>query len=95
MAFGLTGQYIATLNKGKPTNIYNSLGITSNQYAFAATTYYVFYIIGEIPSNLIIKWSTPRVSTRLTPRGTCLATVALVPHYPPLVDRRNVHGRLQ
>ncbi|ORY22849.1 MFS general substrate transporter [Naematelia encephala] len=53
--------FVATLNKGKNTNILKYLGTDTDKYAFAATVYYVTYIIFEVPSNLIVKWSTPRL----------------------------------
>ena len=52
-----------TINKGKPSNILAQLGMTSDQYAYANTVFTVFFIIAEIPSNLMIKWATPRVSS--------------------------------
>ncbi|WVQ67112.1 uncharacterized protein L199_005307 [Kwoniella botswanensis] len=53
--------YVKTMNAGEPTNILNSLNITANQFAYASTCFSVTYIVFEVPSNLIIKWSTPRL----------------------------------
>jgi len=50
------------MNAGEKGNILTDLGITSNQYAYASTCFSVTFIAFEIPSNIIVKWSSPRVS---------------------------------
>ncbi|KAK4684453.1 hypothetical protein P7C73_g5723, partial [Tremellales sp. Uapishka_1] len=53
--------YVKTMNTGEASNILKSLHMTTDQYAFAATCFTVPFIIFEIPSNILIKWSTPRL----------------------------------
>ncbi|WWC93883.1 hypothetical protein V866_000720 [Kwoniella sp. B9012] len=52
--------YVKTMNKGSPTNILNQLHMSSNQYSYASTTFTLFYALGELPSNLLFKRTTPR-----------------------------------
>lgn len=47
------------MNKGKPTNIMNQLGLTSNEYNLVITLYYIPHIVAEAPSNLLIKRLLP------------------------------------
>ncbi|WWC71968.1 uncharacterized protein I206_105927 [Kwoniella pini CBS 10737] len=53
--------YVKTMNTGESGNILKSLNITANQFAFAQTCFSVTYIVFEVPSNLIIKWASPRL----------------------------------
>lgn len=55
-------QYVKTINTTSESNILTALNITSNQYAYAATCFSVTFVLFEVPSNFLIKWSTPRVS---------------------------------
>ncbi|KAI5865188.1 putative pantothenate transporter [Durotheca rogersii] len=47
------------MNRGTPENIMTQLGMTSDQYALVAALYYIPYIIGEAPSNLLLKRFSP------------------------------------
>lgn len=38
------------------------LNITADQYSYVSTVYTACFMLAEIPSNLTIKWATPRVS---------------------------------
>lgn len=57
------------MNAGEPGNILHDLGITSNQYGYASTCFSVTFIAFEIPSNFIVKWSSPRVGGLLLSEG--------------------------
>lgn len=48
-----------TMNKGSHTNIMAQLGMTSNEYNWVTTLYYIPYIVAEAPSNLLIKRLLP------------------------------------
>ncbi|KIW66256.1 hypothetical protein PV04_08455 [Phialophora macrospora] len=47
------------MNKGTPLNILTQLHMSSNDYNFISTIYYVPYIVFEAPSNLFIKKILP------------------------------------
>ncbi|KAJ4401495.1 hypothetical protein N0V91_007929 [Didymella pomorum] len=47
------------MNKGTSGNIMTELGMTSNEYNWVATIYYIPYIVAEAPSNLLIKRVLP------------------------------------
>ena len=38
------------------------LNMTKDDYSFVSTFFAIFFLLAEIPSNLTIKWATPRVS---------------------------------
>ena len=38
-----------------------NLKLVGNQYAVALTVYYLFYILSEVPSNLLMKKVSPRI----------------------------------
>lgn len=71
------------MNAGEPGNILSDLGITSNQYAYASTCFSVTFIAFEIPSNFIVKWSSPRVSPSLDFTSKCrrVSTADFQLHY--------------
>lgn len=48
------------MNAKSPTNILTQLHITSDQFALASTLFTLFYALGELPSNLLFKRTTPR-----------------------------------
>lgn len=37
------------------------LGLNNNQYAIALAVFFVFYIVSELPSNLVLKRMTPKI----------------------------------
>ncbi|KAI0449966.1 putative pantothenate transporter [Xylaria acuta] len=47
------------MNRGTPQNIITQLKITSDEFALVTVLYYIPYIIGEAPSNLLLKWFSP------------------------------------
>ncbi|PMD55218.1 MFS general substrate transporter [Hyaloscypha bicolor E] len=47
------------MNTGSPRNILKQLGMSSNEFNFVSTIYYIPYIIAEAPSNLFIKRMLP------------------------------------
>ncbi|KAI1658366.1 putative pantothenate transporter [Daldinia decipiens] len=47
------------MNRGTPDNIMTQLGLTSNEYALVTVLYYIPYIVGEAPSNLLLKKFSP------------------------------------
>ncbi|KAK8845274.1 hypothetical protein IAR55_005987 [Kwoniella newhampshirensis] len=53
--------YVRTINVGTDHNILKALHMTSNEYSYLSTCFTVTFILSEIPSNFIIKWSTPRL----------------------------------
>ncbi|KAK4688127.1 hypothetical protein P7C73_g1988, partial [Tremellales sp. Uapishka_1] len=53
--------YVKTMNTGEKTNVLAQLGMTSNQWAYMSTVYVIPFLLFDVPSNLILKWSTPRV----------------------------------
>ncbi|KAI1618115.1 retrograde regulation protein 2 [Exophiala viscosa] len=52
---------VKVLAVGKPTNILKQLSMTSDEYNWVQSIYYISYIIFELPSNLFLKKMTPRV----------------------------------
>ncbi len=53
------------MNSGKATNILTQLNMTKNDYGYLSTIFTATYTVFEIPSNIMIKWSSPRVSNLL------------------------------
>ncbi|RSH80782.1 hypothetical protein EHS25_007118 [Saitozyma podzolica] len=53
--------FVPTLNKGKPTNFYNMVNISTDNFSYASTVYTACFMLAEIPSNITIKWATPRL----------------------------------
>ncbi|KAL3487360.1 major facilitator superfamily domain-containing protein [Aspergillus germanicus] len=51
---------VKVLAVGQPTNIMVQLNMTSDQYNWVQSIYYISYIIFELPSNLLLKPMTPR-----------------------------------
>ncbi|OTA59293.1 putative pantothenate transporter [Hypoxylon sp. EC38] len=47
------------MNRGTPHNIMTQLGLTSDEYALVTALYYIPYIVGEAPSNLLLKKFSP------------------------------------
>ncbi|KAI0014490.1 putative pantothenate transporter [Xylariaceae sp. FL0662B] len=47
------------MNRGTPQNIMTQLGITSDEFALVTVLYYIPYIVGEAPSNLLLKKFSP------------------------------------
>ncbi|KAG7448395.1 MFS general substrate transporter [Guyanagaster necrorhizus] len=53
--------YVKTINTGKSTNILKQLHMTTDQYGYLSTVFTCTFLAFEVPSNLILKWSTPRL----------------------------------
>ncbi|KAK0219920.1 MFS general substrate transporter [Armillaria fumosa] len=53
--------YVKTINTGKSTNILKELHMTTNEYGYLSTIFTCTFLAFEVPSNLILKWSTPRL----------------------------------
>ncbi|EHK97616.1 putative tartrate transporter [Glarea lozoyensis 74030] len=51
---------VKVLQVGKPTNILRQLKMTSDQYNWVQSIYFISYIVFEVPSNLMLKKATPR-----------------------------------
>ncbi|CAJ2512725.1 Uu.00g008440.m01.CDS01 [Anthostomella pinea] len=47
------------MNRGTPENIMTQLGLSSDAYALVTVLYYIPYIVGEAPSNLLLKKFSP------------------------------------
>ncbi|KAI0477988.1 major facilitator superfamily domain-containing protein [Xylaria cf. heliscus] len=47
------------MNSGTPQNIITQLHMTSDEFSLVTVLYYIPYIIGEAPSNLLLKWFSP------------------------------------
>ncbi|KAJ0110217.1 hypothetical protein J7T55_000649 [Diaporthe amygdali] len=47
------------MNRGTDRNIMTQLGLTSDEYNLLTVFYYVPYILGEAPSNLLLKRASP------------------------------------
>ncbi|KAI1397545.1 putative pantothenate transporter [Hypoxylon fuscum] len=47
------------MNRGTSQNIMTQLGLTSDEYALITALYYIPYIVGEAPSNLLLKRFSP------------------------------------
>ncbi|KAK0482181.1 MFS general substrate transporter [Armillaria novae-zelandiae] len=53
--------YVKTINTGKATNILKELHMTTDEYGYLSTIFTCTFLAFEVPSNLILKWSTPRL----------------------------------
>ncbi|KAK3329132.1 MFS transporter [Apodospora peruviana] len=51
---------VKVLQVGQPTNVMVQLGMTSDQYNWVQSIYFISYIVFEVPSNLLLKRMTPR-----------------------------------
>ncbi|CAK7198065.1 hypothetical protein SEUCBS139899_000723 [Sporothrix eucalyptigena] len=52
---------VKVLSPNEPTNILIQLKMTANEYNWVQSTYYIAYIIFELPSNLLLKRMGPRL----------------------------------
>ncbi|UKZ61444.1 uncharacterized protein TrAtP1_002709 [Trichoderma atroviride] len=68
------------MNQGTHQNIMNQLGMTSDEYNLVTVVYYIPYIIGETPSNILLKYFTPSKwqSRIIVTWGICLMLHAAV-----------------
>ncbi|SPO02601.1 uncharacterized protein DNG_05274 [Cephalotrichum gorgonifer] len=68
------------MNKGTPRNILTQLRMTSDEYNFVSTVYFIPFIVFEIPSNLVMKRMLPsRFQARIMVTwGIALASHAAV-----------------
>ncbi|KAH7122067.1 MFS transporter [Dactylonectria estremocensis] len=51
---------IKVLQVGEPSNVLTELNMTADQYNWVQTSYYISYVLFEVPSNLVLKRFTPR-----------------------------------
>ncbi|RMZ81286.1 hypothetical protein DV737_g2552, partial [Chaetothyriales sp. CBS 132003] len=51
---------VKVLQVDQPRNILTELNMTSDQYAWVQSIYFISYIVFEVPSNLLLKRVTPR-----------------------------------
>ncbi|KIV82188.1 hypothetical protein PV11_04315 [Exophiala sideris] len=51
---------VKVLQVGQPRNILKQLHMTTDQYNWVQSIYFISYIVFEVPSNLILKKATPR-----------------------------------
>ncbi|KAK8149784.1 hypothetical protein G3M48_005537 [Beauveria asiatica] len=47
------------MNRGTSHNIMKQLGMTADEYNLVTVAYYIPYIVGEAPSNLLLKYFSP------------------------------------
>ncbi|KAM3487820.1 hypothetical protein MY3957_008890 [Beauveria namnaoensis] len=47
------------MNRGTSHNIMTQLGMTADEYNLVTVAYYIPYIVGEAPSNLLLKYFSP------------------------------------
>ncbi|KAL7914323.1 major facilitator superfamily domain-containing protein [Trichoderma velutinum] len=68
------------MNQGTHQNIMTQLGMTSDEYNLVTVLYYIPYIVGEAPSNLLLKYFTPSKwqSRIIITWGICLMLHAAV-----------------
>jgi MFS family permease len=52
---------VKVLSPGQPTNIMVQLNMSADEYNWVQSIYYISYIIFELPSNLLLKKTTPRL----------------------------------
>ncbi|KAF7189163.1 MFS transporter prlL [Pseudocercospora fuligena] len=52
---------VKVLQVGQPRNVLNELHMTSDQYNWVQSIYFIAYIVFEVPSNLLLKKMTPRI----------------------------------
>ncbi|CAD6583332.1 MAG: hypothetical protein CYPHOPRED_002341 [Cyphobasidiales sp. Tagirdzhanova-0007] len=52
--------YVKTMNPHSSRNILSQLSMTDNGFSYASTVFTLFYALGELPSNLLVKKVTPR-----------------------------------
>ncbi|ORY35300.1 MFS general substrate transporter [Naematelia encephala] len=53
--------YMKVMNSGQPTNVLKQLHMTANDWSYLSTVATVPFLVFDIPSNMILKWSTPRL----------------------------------
>jgi len=49
------------VGNAKTFNLEKDIGITDPEYQKGLTVYYVFYILSELPSNLVLKKISPKI----------------------------------
>ncbi|KAK9899166.1 MFS general substrate transporter [Cystobasidium minutum MCA 4210] len=70
------------------------LGLSNHQYGVALTVYYLFYILSEIPSNLVLKVVSPRIWLPVLTAawGICCLGLGFVRSYASLTVVRSLLG---
>ncbi|KAI3332149.1 pantothenate transporter [Xylariaceae sp. AK1471] len=76
------------MNRGTPQNILTQLSLTSDEYALVTVLYYIPYIIGEAPSNLLLKKFTP---SRWLSRIVVTWGIVLALH-TPVVNKQGLYA---
>ncbi|GAA6008863.1 hypothetical protein JCM10207_001750 [Rhodosporidiobolus poonsookiae] len=52
--------YVNSMNAGEPTNVRAMLGMSQNMWAWTGTLFSISFVLTEVPSNALMKLSTPR-----------------------------------
>ncbi|GAA5891745.1 hypothetical protein JCM6882_006192 [Rhodosporidiobolus microsporus] len=52
--------YVNSMNAGEPTNVRAMLNMSQNMWAWTGTIFSISFVLTEMPSNMIMKVSTPR-----------------------------------
>lgn len=53
--------YLTTMNKGTDRYVLTELKMTTDDWAWTSTVYYIPFILFEVPSTILLKKTTPRV----------------------------------
>ncbi|KAH7061296.1 major facilitator superfamily domain-containing protein [Macrophomina phaseolina] len=88
---------VKVLQVGEPRNVLNELNMSANQYNWVQSIYFISYILFEVPSNLLLKRTSPRNwQTRIIVSwGTVLACHAAVKNKEGLYTARFFLGMME
>ncbi|OJD29215.1 high-affinity nicotinic acid transporter [Diplodia corticola] len=88
---------VKVLQVGEPSNVLNELKMSANEYNWVQSIYYIAYILFEVPSNLLLKKTSPRNwQTRIIVSwGTVLACHAAVKNKAGLYTARFFLGAME
>ncbi|OJJ08224.1 hypothetical protein ASPVEDRAFT_57388 [Aspergillus versicolor CBS 583.65] len=85
---------VKVLQVGEPRNVLNELNMSTNEYNWVQSIYFISYIVFEVPSNLLQKRLTPRLwqSRIMLTWGIVLACHAAVQNKQALYALRFILG---
>ncbi|KAH8893668.1 retrograde regulation protein 2 [Thozetella sp. PMI_491] len=87
----------SNVGNAKILGLQNDLAITNSQYATSLAVFFVFYVVSELPSNLIVKRATPKIwlPTLGFLWGTTIMCTGFVKTYGQLLALRVLLGTFE
>ena len=84
----------SNVGNAKILGLEDDLSLVGTQYATALAVFYVFYVVSDVPSNLLLKKATPRIwlSSLAILWGICTLGIGFVRNYAQFFALRCLLG---